>query len=111
MNEPTKRIPVIPDDVQHLQSIYDTDGHYMGDYVERLTDGPDLSKLKSGKPMRPMWTLGKLRPSRALDEFQAAIWNGTDCWGLRTVFHRTFGVVEQACVRSVVDDSCVWINL
>lgn len=71
--------------------------------VENLSDG--VIEIKG----TPLGRLGSVAPSRALDPFQAEVWNRIPYWGLRRVIHRQFGEVFQALVLSVGGPA--WINL
>lgn len=86
-----------------MASQYDEDGKFLGQRVENLTDGP-TEELRG----EPYGTMGKVSPATGVDEFQNDIWNSRPYFGLRKVWHREHGTVEQALVESI--GGLAWMN-
>jgi len=87
-----------------MPSVYDDDGHFLGTLVQELTDGPIPNETM------PYGTLGQVHPSEGVDEFQNMMWNSTPYYGLRTVWQKDHGTVEQALLR-IFDGSLAWQNM
>ena len=89
-----------------MASAYDANGNFIGTIVDNLTDGPTI---ECNPKREPYGTMGKYFPSHAIDDFQRMMANNRLVYGLRTVYHRIHGTVEQALVNGIGDD-LVWIN-
>lgn len=86
-----------------MVSQYSEEGVFLGQRVENLTDGP-TEELRG----EPYGTMGKVSPAQGVCEFQNHIWNSRPYFGLRTVWHREHGTVEQALVESI--GGLAWMN-
>lgn len=86
-----------------MPSVYDEDGRFLGQHVENLTDGPTDELMGE-----PYGTMGQVAPARGVDQFQNDMWNARPYYGLRIVWHRQFGTVEQALVMSI--GGLAWMN-
>lgn len=97
-----------PADNENFGSSVYEDGKFVGEYVEKLTDGPTTTFEKSA----PMGRFGDRQnlKSRAIDSFQRELQNAKLYWGVREVWHRKFGSVEQVLTRSI-DGSLAWVNV
>ena len=90
-----------------MASKYDENGKFLGEIVENLTDGP-THELDKGTPYGVLGDT--VYASRAIDEFQRMIWNISPYWGLRKVWHKVFGTVEQALLRNALGE-LQWTNV
>ena len=89
-----------------MASAYDENGNFIGTLVDNLTDGPTI---ECNPKRQAFGKMGQYYRSQAICDFQRSAADSRLVYGLRTVYHRAYGIVEQALVNGIGDD-LVWIN-